>query len=115
MWAPQSSCSGEEDHLVPGNDDHLVSRYHNNTMINFSPGVRVTTSQETSQDREELWVSPPNTTVSTLTIQQTQLHHAGNYTCAPPHATSDTVRLYVAQSKKSNSNVNTKSTDSRTV
>ena len=39
-------------------------------MINFSPGVTVTTSQETSQDREELWVSPPNTTVSTLTIHQ---------------------------------------------
>ena len=35
--------------------------------------------------------------VSTLTIHQTRPDHAGNYTCAPPHATSDTVRLYVAQ------------------
>ena len=66
-------------------------------MINFSPGVRVTTSQETSQDREELWVSPPNTTVSTLTIHQTQLHHAGNYTCAPQNMVQDTIRLSISQ------------------
>ena len=68
-------------------------------MINFSPGVTVITNQEAEQSREDLWVAPPNTTVSALTIHQTHFHHAGNYTCAPPHATSDTVRLYVAQSK----------------
>ena len=39
----------------------------------------------------------PVQVVSTLTIHQTRPDHAGNYTCAPPHATSDTVRLYVAQ------------------
>ena len=68
-------------------------------MINFSPGVSVTTNLVGEQSRESLWVAPPNTTVSSLTIHQTRPEDAGNYTCAPPHATSDTVRLYVAQSK----------------
>ena len=68
-------------------------------MINFSPGVSVTTNLVGEKSRESLWVSPPNTTVSSLTIHQTRPEDAGNYTCAPPHATSDTVRLYVAQSK----------------
>ena len=79
----------------------LYSRYHNNTMINFLPGIKVTTGQVGSGEerKDELWIAPPNTTVSTLVIQQTLQIHAGNYTCAPPHATSDTVRLYVAQGK----------------
>merc|ERR1719323_1406775 len=68
-------------------------------MINFLPGIMVTTGQVGSGEerKDELWIAPPNTTVSTLVIQQTLQIHAGNYTCAPPHATSDTVRLYVAQ------------------
>ena len=68
-------------------------------MINFLPGVTVTTGQVggADQKRDELWVAPVNTTVSTLVIHVTRDQHAGNYTCAPPHATSDTVRLYVAQ------------------
>ena len=70
-------------------------------MINFSPGVSVTTNLVGEKSRESLWVSPPNTTVSSLTIHQTRPEDAGNYTCAPPHATSDTVRLYVAQSNYS--------------
>ena len=68
-------------------------------MINFRAGVTVTTGTVggAEERRDELWVAPPNTTVSTLIIHQTRQQHAGNYTCAPPHATSDTVRLYVAQ------------------
>ena len=99
MSAPQSLCSGDKQEAASSDLTFLISRYHNNTMINFSPGVTVITNQEAEQSREDLWVAPPNTTVSALTIHQTHFHHAGNYTCAPPHATSDTVRLYVAQSK----------------
>ena len=69
-------------------------------MINFSPGVTVSTNLEGKGARDDLWLAPPNTTVSTLTIHQTRPDHAGNYTCAPPHASSDTIRLYVAQSKE---------------
>ena len=68
-------------------------------MINFLKGVSVVTGQVGGAEgagRDELWVAPPNTTVSSLTIRSTLREHAGNYTCAPPHATSDTVRLYVA-------------------
>jgi len=77
----------------------FVFWYHNNTMINFLAGITVTTGQVGGAEagRDELWVPAPNTTVSTLVIHQTRQTHAGNYTCAPPHATSDTVRLYVAQ------------------
>lgn len=77
----------------------FVFWYHNNTMINFLKGVSVVTGQVGGAEgagRDELWVAPPNTTVSSLTIRATLRDHAGNYTCAPPHATSDTVRLYVA-------------------
>ena len=79
-------------------------RYHNNTMINFLKGVSVVTGQVGGAEgagRDELWVAPPNTTVSSLTIRSTLRDHAGNYTCAPPHATSDTVRLYVANGELS--------------
>ena len=99
---------------------HIV-RYHNNTMINFLAGVTVSTGRVAGAGAE-LWVAPahmvqlptitcvtchlhlcplchlsPVQVVSTLTIHQTRPDHAGNYTCAPPHAASDTVRLYVAQ------------------
>ena len=73
-------------------------------MINFLKGVSVVTGQVGGAEgagRDELWVAPPNTTVSSLTIRSTLRDHAGNYTCAPPHATSDTVRLYVANGELS--------------
>ena len=77
----------------------MFFRYHNNTMINFLAGITVTTGQVggLEERKDELWLAAPNTTLSTLVIHQTRQRHAGNYTCAPPHATSDTVRLYVAQ------------------
>ena len=49
-------------------------RYHNNTMINFLKGVSVVTGQVGGAEgagRDELWVAPPNTTVSSLTIRST--------------------------------------------
>ena len=46
-------------------------------------------------DPDALWVAMPNTTVSTLIINSTKQDHAGNYTCAPPHSTRDSIRLYV--------------------
>ena len=57
-------------------------------MINFSPGVSLTT------------VASPNssTVVSSLTIQQTRPEDTGNYSCAPPLGSSDSVKLFVAQS-----------------
>ena len=72
-------------------------------MINFVAGVTVSTGQVGSLEerKDELWVAAPNTTLSTLVIHQTRQSHAGNYTCAPPHATKDTVRLYVAQGELS--------------
>ena len=73
-------------------------------MINFLKGVSVVTGQVGGAEgagRDELWVAPPNTTVSSLIIRSTLRDHAGNYTCAPPHATSDTVRLYVANGELS--------------
>ena len=82
----------------------LYCRYHNNTMINFLKGVTVVTGQVGGAEgagRDELWVAPPNTTVSSLTIRSTLRDHAGNYTCAPPHATSDSVRLYVTNGELS--------------
>ena len=77
-------------------------------MINFLKGVSVVTGQVGGAEgagRDELWVAPPNTTVSSLTIRATLRDHAGNYTCAPPHATSDTVRLYVANGEHTHSTV----------
>ena len=73
----------------------FVFWYHNSTMVNFLPGISVTTNL-LGPDPDALWVAPPNTTVSTLVISSTKPEHAGNYTCAPPHSTSDSVRLYVS-------------------
>merc|ERR1712243_83565 len=73
----------------------FVFWYHNNTMINFQSGVSVVTSI-IDQDSTSLWVAPPNTTVSRLRIDRTRPDHAGNYTCAPPHTVSDSIRLYVS-------------------
>lgn len=36
-------------------------------------------------------------TISTLTIQKMQFHHAGNYTCAPSNARSASVSVHVLQ------------------
>ena len=73
----------------------FVFWYHNYTMVNFLPGVSVTTTT-LGPDPDALWVAQPNTTVSTLIIYNTKQDHAGNYTCAPPHSTRDSVRLYVS-------------------
>ena len=73
----------------------FVFWYHNSTMVNFQPGVSVSTHL-LGPDPDALWVAPPNTTVPTLQIISTKPEHAGNYTCAPPHSSSDSVRLYVS-------------------
>lgn len=73
----------------------FVFWYHNSTMVNFLPGVSVSTHL-LGPDPDALWVAPPNTMVSTLLITSTKPEHAGNYTCAPPHSSSDSVRLYVS-------------------
>ena len=73
----------------------FVFWYHNSTMVNFLPGVSVSTHL-LGPDPDALWVAPPNTTVPTLQIISTKPEHAGNYTCAPPHSSSDSVRLYVS-------------------
>ena len=75
----------------------FVFWYHNSTMVNFLPGISVTTNL-LGPNPDALWVAPPNTTVSTLVISSTKPEHASNYTCAPPHSTSDSVRLYVSTS-----------------
>ena len=73
----------------------FVFWYHNSTMVNFSPGISVSTNL-VGPEPDSLWVAPPNTTVSTLTISSTKPEHAGNYTCAPPHSASDSIRLFVS-------------------
>ena len=111
LWVNKPSASilgSREKHVNLGDSvtivcelrDSLVTPqfvfwYHDLNMVNFQPGVRVET-RLVGQDQDSLWVAPPNTTLSSLTIHQTRPEDAGNYTCAPPHATSDTVRLYVA-------------------
>ena len=68
--------------------------YHKDSMINYLPGMVVITSM-IGLDPDSLWVAPPNTTVSRLTIAKAGTEHEGNYTCAPTLATSDSVRLFV--------------------
>ena len=48
------------------------------------------------EEQTGLWVAPPNTTVSRLTIGRTELSDSGHYTCAPNLATADTVKLFVS-------------------
>ena len=48
------------------------------------------------EEQTGLWVAPPNTTVSRLSIARTELADSGNYTCAPNLATADTVKLFVS-------------------
>ena len=73
--------------------------YHNHSMINFQPGISVTTSL-TGPNPDSLWVAPPNTTVSRLVISKTWSRHTGNYTCAPTLAVSDTIRLTVSKGRQ---------------
>ena len=80
-------------------EPEFVFWYHNNHMINYKEGVTVTTSVE-HPDKNSLWVAPPNTTVSKITIQQTSQEHAGNYTCKPSNAQSDSVRLSLSKGWK---------------
>ena len=75
--------------------------YHNYSMINFQPGVTVTPQVE-EPDPDSLWVAPPNTTVSKLTISNTRQEHAGNFTCDPSNADSDSIRLSVTKGKTFN-------------
>ena len=74
----------------------FVFWYHNSSMINFQPGVTVSTSI-LGPEPDSLWVAPPNTTVSKLTISQTRQEHAGNYTCAPSNTVSDSIRLSLSK------------------
>ncbi|XP_023330427.1 limbic system-associated membrane protein [Eurytemora carolleeae] len=73
----------------------FVFWYHNQTMINFQTGVRVTTSI-IGPDVSQLWLASPNTTMSRLDIRRTRMEHAGEYTCAPSNSGNDTIRLYVS-------------------
>ena len=77
-------------------EPEAVFWYHNQAMVNHVPGISVTTSM-IGPDPDSLWVAPPNTTVSMLTIMKTKARHTGNYTCAPTLASSDTARLFVSQ------------------
>ena len=73
-----------------------LTRYHNDTMVNFRAGVTVTTTLA-GGDAEALWVAPPNTTVVKLIIAATTRADAGNYTCAPENMVPDTIRLSISQ------------------
>ena len=88
------SCELRDTVVAP----QYVFWYHNNNMINFQPGVTVVTVV-LGQDSDSLWVAPPNTTVARLTISQTKLEDAGNYTCAPENMVQDTVRLSISKGK----------------
>ena len=88
------SCELRDTVVAP----QYVFWYHNNNMINFQPGVSVVTLV-LGQDTDSLWVAPPNTTVARLTISQTRLEDAGNYTCAPENMVQDTVRLSISKGK----------------
>ena len=73
--------------------------YHNNTMINYKPGVTVTTTV-LGPETDDLWVAPPNTTLVKLTILNTEMTDAGNYTCAPENMVQDNIRLSISKGKK---------------
>ena len=88
------SCELRDTVVAP----QYVFWYHNNNMINFQPGVSVVT-MVLGQDSDSLWVAPPNTTLAKLTISQTRLEDAGNYTCAPENMGRDTVRLSISKGK----------------
>ena len=75
--------------------------YHNRIMIKLRPKVTVRTSV-LEPDPDSLWVAPPNTTVSKLTISNTRQEHAGNFTCDPSNADSDSIRLSVTKGKTFN-------------
>jgi len=112
LWVNKPSVSilgSREKHVNIGNsvtitcqlmnnvkEPEYVFWYHNDSMINYQPGVTVQTSIA-EPDPDSLWVAPPNTTVSKLTIANTQPKHAGNYTCAPSNSDSDSIRLSLSK------------------
>ena len=55
------------------------------------------TTTVTGPDTDALWVAPANTTVVRLTIANTRLEDAGNYTCAPENMVHDNIRLSISQ------------------
>ena len=65
-------------------------------MWHCRAGVTVTTTV-TGPDTDALWVAPANTTVVRLTIANTRLEDAGNYTCAPENMVHDNIRLSISQ------------------
>ena len=77
-------------------EPEAVFWYHKDSMINYLPGMVVITSM-IGPDPDSLWVAPPNTTVSRLTIAKAETAHGGKYTCAPTLADRDSVRLFVIQ------------------
>ena len=62
----------------------------------YRRGVTVTTTV-LGPDTDSLWVAPPNTTVVKLTISNTVMEDAGNYTCAPENMVQDNIRLSISQ------------------
>ena len=79
-------------------EPEAVFWYHDHSMINFLHGMSVSTTM-IGPEPDSLWIAPPNTTVSRLTIAKTGTGHAGNYTCAPTLAVSDSIRLFVLQGR----------------
>ena len=62
----------------------------------YRAGVTVTTTV-TGPDTDALWVAPANTTVVKLTIADTRMEDASNYTCAPENMVHDNIRLSISQ------------------
>ena len=58
------------------------------------------TTTVTGPDTDALWVAPANTTVVRLTIANTRLEDAGNYTCAPENMVHDNIRLSISQGER---------------
>ena len=112
LWVNKPSASilgSREKHVNLGDSvtivcelrDSLVTPqfvfwYHDLNMVNFQPGVRVET-RLVGQDQDSLWVAPPNTTLSSLTIHQTRPEDAGNYTCKPSNAIASSIQVFVSE------------------
>jgi len=112
LWVNKPSASilgSREKHVNIGHNVTIICQlsnsvtvpefvywYHNNHVINNKEGVTVITSAE-YPDKNSPWLDPPNTTVSKITIKQTSQEHAGNYTCKPSNAQSDSIMLSVTK------------------
>ena len=57
------------------------------------------------EEQTGLWVAPPNTTVSRLSIARTELADSGNYTCAPQNMVQDTVTLSISKGEHGKLNI----------